>query len=200
MAKYVWLDSLCQWKLKGHAWPDRDFILVNPCFVQFSIIFYPSPLAYALLLCRYLQAEIIKTTKHMTTVNKKFKQRSSVKEDVRQDTHHKHKHRKCFNLNRYLETPTFIIACTITLSWTVVRMRERLLWVVFRSVTWCAGRMTAESCVITLIMSGHSWHNPPRAASQAIHCNDGNRNYMDMDSSDKCRTLGKIQDFNQLLI
>ena len=79
----MWLDSSCQWKLKGHAWPDRDFILVNPCFVQFSIIFYPSPLAYALLLCRYLQAEIIKTTKYMTTVNKKFKQRSPVKEDAR---------------------------------------------------------------------------------------------------------------------
>ena len=46
-------------------------------------------------------------------------------------------------------------------------------WVVFRSVTWCAGRMTVESCVITLIMSGH---NPLRAASLAMHCRDRNHN------------------------
>ena len=55
-------------------------------------------------------------------------------------------------------------------------------WVVFRSVTWCAGRMTVESCVITLIMSGHSWHNPLRAASLAMHCRDRNHNRYRFDS------------------
>ena len=80
MAKYVWLDSSCQWKLKGHAWLDETenlSMFIQALFFQFSIIFYPSPLAYALLLYKYLQAEIMKTTKYMTTRNKKFQQRST---------------------------------------------------------------------------------------------------------------------------
>ena len=58
-------------------------MFIQAFFFQFSIIFYPSPLAYALLLCKYLQAEIMKTTKYnMTTTNKKFEQRSCLIQNI----------------------------------------------------------------------------------------------------------------------
>ena len=79
MAKYVWLDSSCQWKLKGHAWLDETENLSMFIQALFFSIFH-NILSFTAGLCPvalYLQAEIMNTTKYITTRNKKFQQRST---------------------------------------------------------------------------------------------------------------------------
>ena len=95
--------------------------LSKHCFFQFLIICYPSPLAYALLLCKYLQAEIMKTTikYNMTTTNKKFQQRSSPIQII-----------ICINHRKVFSK---IIAHMSQLVWILV---SKKIWTILRVLNW----------------------------------------------------------------